>query len=131
MVIVSFFLSNCLAFLSSLDLRFTLLIASEFPKAFIIRNSILFNKSPSVPFFQVTHWLPVQQRIDFKILVHVYNSVYGTSPMYLQELFNKYNSGRNSDQPMITHDLQYRQPKDLSGTSLFLFQGPDFGTVSL
>ena len=30
------------------------------------------------------------------------------------------------DKPKITHDLPYRPPKDLSWTSLFLFQGPDF-----
>jgi hypothetical protein len=35
------------------------------------------------------HWLPVQQRIVFKILVHVYNCFHGTAPAYLQVLIHR------------------------------------------
>jgi hypothetical protein len=53
------------------------------------------NKRTSAsPLIRELHWLPVQQRIQFKILVHVYNSFYGASPFYLQSLIHKYNSGR-------------------------------------
>ena len=40
----------------------------------------------ATPFIRELHWLPVQQRIDFKILVHVYNCLHETSPRYLQDL---------------------------------------------
>ena len=50
-------------------------------------------RSSATPFIRELHWLPVEQRIKFKISVHVYNCVYGSSPVYLQDLISKYNSG--------------------------------------
>ena len=52
------------------------------------------NKCSSVtPLIRELHWLPVEQRIKFKISVYVYYCVYGSSPVYLQDLISKYNSG--------------------------------------
>ena len=51
-------------------------------------------RTSTTPLIRELHWLPVGQRIKFKILLHVYNSVYGSSPMYLTNIINKYNSGR-------------------------------------
>ena len=51
-------------------------------------------RSSATPPIRELHWLPVEQRIKFKISVHVYNCVYGFSPVYLQDLISKYNSGR-------------------------------------
>ena len=36
------------------------------------------------------HWLPVEQRINFKILLFTYKIVNGLAPMYLSELLVPY-----------------------------------------
>ena len=51
-------------------------------------------RTSAKPLLRELHWLPIQQRIEFKILVHVYNCMNGSSPIYLQALLNVYNSGR-------------------------------------
>ena len=50
-------------------------------------------RTSATPLIRELHWLPVQQRIEFKVLVHVYNCVNGSSPIYLQDLLSFYNSG--------------------------------------
>ena len=34
------------------------------------------------------HWLPVEQRVEFKILLFTYEVVNGTAPVYLQDLLD-------------------------------------------
>ena len=51
-------------------------------------------RTSATPLIRELHWLPIQRRIEFKILVHVYNCVHGSSPTYLQDLIKLYNSGR-------------------------------------
>ena len=51
-------------------------------------------RARATPFIRELHWLPVQQRIDFKILVHVYNCLHEMSPRYLQDLVCLHISGR-------------------------------------
>tara|TARA_B110000881_G_scaffold40031_1_gene32496 strand:+ start:158 stop:3112 length:2955 start_codon:yes stop_codon:yes gene_type:complete len=51
-------------------------------------------RTSAPPLLRELHWLPVQQRIEFKILVHVFNCLYGTSPLYLQDLLTYYKPGR-------------------------------------
>ena len=51
-------------------------------------------RNSATPLLREMHWLPVQQRIEFKILVHVYNCIHGSSPVYLQDLIEFYNPGR-------------------------------------
>ena len=41
------------------------------------------------------HWLPVESRIHFKIMVLVHRAVNDTEPVYLQELVNMYRPGRS------------------------------------
>ena len=38
------------------------------------------------PVLKALHWLPVTQRIDFKILILTYKCLYGLAPNYLSEL---------------------------------------------
>lgn len=40
------------------------------------------------------HWLPVQYRIDFKLLLLVYKSLHGLAPDYLSDLLTEYQTGR-------------------------------------
>ena len=38
------------------------------------------------PYLQKLHWLPVEERIQFKILTVTFNSVHNTGPAYLNNL---------------------------------------------
>ena len=50
-------------------------------------------RTSASPLLRELHWLPVQRRVEFKILVHVYNSFHCLSPKYLQNLLTKYTPG--------------------------------------
>ena len=41
---------------------------------------------PATPLLRALHWLPVQQRIDFKIALTVFKCLNGLAPKYLSEL---------------------------------------------
>jgi len=40
------------------------------------------------------HWLPVDVRIDFKVLLMVYKALHGLAPYYIRELLNDYQPTR-------------------------------------
>ena len=42
------------------------------------------------PVLRSLHWLPVEQRIKFKMLLLVYKSINSMAPSYLQDLFKPY-----------------------------------------
>jgi hypothetical protein len=51
------------------------------------------------------HWLPVQQRISFKLCTLVYRSLHGSAPHYLSSLLDHYTPSRqlrSSDQNLLT-----------------------------
>ena len=51
------------------------------------------------------HWLPVRQRIEFKILVLVFKSLIGQAPQYLNEMIELYvptRKLRSTDQRLLT-----------------------------
>ena len=43
---------------------------------------------------QSLHWLPVRSRLDYKVLVIVYQAVCGMAPSYIKELFQIYHPKR-------------------------------------
>ena len=47
------------------------------------------------PILRDLHWLPVQRRIEHKVLCSVYNCISGAAPSYLRELLEDYNPSRN------------------------------------
>ena len=47
------------------------------------------------PILRELHWLPVESRIHFKIMVLVHRAVNDTGPVHLQELVNMYRPGRS------------------------------------
>ena len=47
------------------------------------------------PVLRQLHWLPVKQRIDFKILILVFMCLQELGPAYLQQLITKYCPARN------------------------------------
>ncbi|KAK9522346.1 hypothetical protein VZT92_018819 [Zoarces viviparus] len=46
------------------------------------------------PVLRSLHWLPVQQRIDFKILLLVYKALNGLGPKYISDLLLPYEPSR-------------------------------------
>ena len=44
------------------------------------------NSAAVTPFLRELHWLPVRQRINYKILLLTFKTIHGKSPVYLQEL---------------------------------------------
>ncbi|KAI2668349.1 Unconventional myosin-VIIb [Labeo rohita] len=46
------------------------------------------------PILKDLHWLPVSQRIHFKILLFVYKSLHNLAPAYLSELLHLYSPSR-------------------------------------
>ena len=46
------------------------------------------------PLFTELHWLPVKQRIKFKILLLTFSCILGTAPSYLQNLITIYKPSR-------------------------------------
>ena len=49
---------------------------------------------PSAPLLRTLHWLPVDQRIKFKVLLYVFKGVHGLAPPYLNEFLVPYSPGR-------------------------------------
>ena len=47
------------------------------------------------PVLKKLHWLPVRERIDFKILLMTYKSINGLSPLYISELLMVKKCGRS------------------------------------
>ena len=47
------------------------------------------------PVLQALHWLPVRQRIDFKVLTMTYKALHGEAPPYISELLEEYKPVRN------------------------------------
>ena len=50
----------------------------------------------ATPYFKELHWLPVRERITFKILVYVYKCLNGTAPSYLSSCLSPHRHGRSS-----------------------------------
>ena len=48
------------------------------------------------PLLYELHWLPVRQRISFKILLFVFQAIHGFAPTYLREVVSIKRSGNNN-----------------------------------
>ncbi|XP_071807967.1 uncharacterized protein [Asterias amurensis] len=48
------------------------------------------------PYLQYLHWLPIRERITFKILVYVYKCLNNTAPGYLSSCLSLHRPGRSS-----------------------------------
>lgn len=69
------------------------------------------------------HWLPVDKRIVFKILVHVFNCVNNRAPRYLNDLLVSYCPARNL-RSSNSHVLKENRVKTKYGTRAFENCGP-------
>ena len=74
------------------------------------------------------HWLPVEQRIEYKILLYTHKVVHGVAPDYPKELLESYRPGRNlrSANKLLLKKKFYRLKT--YGYRAFSVCAPIFGT---
>ena len=72
------------------------------------------------------HWLPIRQRITFKILLLTYQAYHNTSPDYLCELITPYCCARNlrSNDMMLVRPCHPGPRLKTYGEKCFQFAGP-------
>lgn len=76
------------------------------------------------PFLQHLHWLPVRQRVFYKLCTLVYRCLNGSGPQYLTELLKHRVRDARLRQPS-TWELVVSRPRRRVGTLGFGFAGPD------
>ena len=76
------------------------------------------------PILETLQWLPVTYRIQYKISTIYFNSISGTAPQYLSDLFQPYTDTRTFVTPRV--NTQKHLVKDL-----FLMHSHLFGTICL
>ena len=56
------------------------------------------------------HWLPIEERIKYKILLLTFKSLYGLTPSYVNEMISKYKPSRNlrSSSELLLASIPYR-----------------------
>ena len=90
--------------ISRIDQNNSLLIG--LPKATVFKLQMIQNACAKIifrakkfdhvtPLLKELHWLPVEQRITFKILLLVYKCLHGKAPAYLRELLEEYVPSRS------------------------------------
>ena len=83
------------------------------------------NKFDSMsPVLRSLHWLPVEKRIIFKILLLVHHSVHSFSPIYISNSVQKYNPTRRLRSSSDTFLLQTPRVKHGYGDHAFSVMGP-------
>ena len=53
-------------------------------------------RNHNTPVLKDLHWLRINERIEFKILILTHRAFYETGPMYLSELIKKHNSSNRT-----------------------------------
>ena len=75
------------------------------------------------PVLHSLHWLPVQKRITFKILLLVYRALHKLAPSYLQDTLNVYKPSRNL-RSSTSQTLQLPRIRHTWGERTFSHVGP-------
>ena len=68
---------------------------SPFKTVLFVLLSATLNSIVPRHYFLELHWLPVEQRITFKILLFVFKSLNGLAPFYLSDLISTYVPSRS------------------------------------
>ena len=74
---------------------------------------------PAQPLLNSLHWLPVQQRIIFKLLLFVYKSLRNQAPRYISECLTVYTPNRNLRSSSNNLQLTYPVTRTRSGDRTF------------
>ena len=81
-------------------------------------------RSHITPILIDLHWLPVEQRIEFKILTFVFKSLNGLAPSYISELLHTYIPGRTGLRSANLHLLQELRSSNSFGDRSFVICAP-------
>ena len=79
------------------------------------------------PVMHELHWLPVDRRIEFKILLFCYKCLNGLAPPYLSELLSRYvpaRSLRSADKDLLTVPSISAKALKTFGSTSFTLAGP-------
>ena len=105
-------------------------LLSSLPKSYTLRLQRLQNWTARLvftanrqqdpkPLLESLHWLPVKQRISFKLLLHVFKSLYGMAPVYLSNCFKLYVPKRNLRASKDRLRLDYPRTRVQAGDKSF------------
>ena len=75
---------------------------------------------------QSLHWLPIKQRIEFKLCLLVHLAINGNAPTYLKEIITRTASipGRAANRSAVNNDLVIQRTKLKFGQRAFSVTGP-------
>ena len=79
----------------------------------------------STPLLQKLHWLPISERIKYKVACMCFNSINGSAPTYLSELLHVYTPSRTLRSSSDSRMLKIPQYKHKThGFRCFSYHGP-------
>ena len=79
---------------------------------------------PSAPLRRELHWLPINERVIFKVLLLTFKGMNNLIPAYLSDLLIKYVSGRENLRSGNKHFLCVSRIKRATGDCSFCVAGP-------
>ncbi len=81
---------------------------------------------PSEPILQSLHWLPVQERIRFKVLLTTFKSLHGKAPQYIRDLLTVYQPERFVRSQDMMRLVEPRRELETFGARSFSAMAPKF-----
>ena len=105
-------------------------LLSSLPKSYTLRLQCLQNWAARLvftvnrqqdpkPLLKSLHWLPVKQRISFKLLLYVFKSLNGMAPVYLSNCFKLHVPKRNLRSSTDRLRLDYPRTRVQAGDRSF------------
>ena len=92
---------------------FTLLLGKDIKRLKSIQNRaarLVFNvgrTTPTTPLLRELHWLPIPQRIQFKLCLHIHKIITNSAPEYLSNCISLYKPSRTLRSSQDTTRLQF------------------------
>ena len=103
-------------------------------KLFVLAAKVIFRCDrlhSSAPLRRELHWLPINERVIFKVLLLIFKGVNNLIPVYLSDFLIKYVSGRENLRSGNEHLLVFHAPNVLLVTVHFVLLDRVSGTPSL
>ena len=76
------------------------------------------------PVLMEIHWLPVLQRIDFKVLLFVYKTQHNLAPLYISDCLSRYVPNRRLRSSNANFPAHYTVIHKISGGAFFSHYAP-------